>query len=100
LRPGQFVRVRVTVRNTQGAILVPQRAVNELQNSYEVAVVDGANRAQIRPVKVGEKVGSLWVIEDGLKFGDRIVVEGMQKIRDGQVVKPVAWAPATPAQGR
>jgi len=100
LRPGQFVRVRVTVRNTQGALLVPQRAVNELQTSYEVAVVDGANRAQIRPVKVGEKVGSLWVIEDGLKFGDRIVVEGMQKIHDGQVVKPVAWAGATPSQGR
>jgi RND family efflux transporter MFP subunit len=99
LRPGQFVRVRVTVRNTQGALTVPQRAVNELQTSYEVAVVDGANRAEIRQVKVGEKVGSLWVIEDGLKAGDRIVVEGMQKIRDGQVVKPVAWTAPTPPPG-
>jgi len=100
LRPGQFVRVRVTVRDTRGALLVPQRAVNELQASYEVAVVDGANRAEIRPVKVGEKVGSLWVIEDGLKIGDRVVVEGMQRIRDGQMVKPVAWTGPTPTPGR
>lgn len=100
LRPGQFVRVRVTVRDTRGALLVPQRAVNELQASYEVAVVDGANRAEIRPVKVGEKVGSLWVIEDGLKVGDRVVVEGMQRIRDGQMVKPVAWTAPTPTPGR
>jgi membrane fusion protein, multidrug efflux system len=100
LRPGQFARVRVTVRNTQGALLVPQRAVNELQTSYEVAVVDGTNRVQIRPVKVGEKVGSLWVIEDGLKVGDRIVVEGMQRIRDGQTVKPVAWSSPTPPPER
>jgi membrane fusion protein, multidrug efflux system len=96
LRPGQFVRVRVTVKNTSAALLVPQRAVNELQTSYEVAVVDGANRTQIRQVKVGEKVGSLWVIEDGLKSGDRIVVEGGQRIQDGQVVKPVAWTAPTP----
>jgi len=100
LRPGQFARVRVTVRNNQGALLVPQRAVNELQTSYEVAVVDGTNRVQIRPVKAGEKVGSLWVIEDGLKAGDRIVVEGMQRIRDGQVVKPVAWSSPTPPSAR
>jgi membrane fusion protein (multidrug efflux system) len=100
LRPGQFVRVRVTVRNTQGALLVPQRAVNELQTSYEVGVVDGANRAQIREVKVGEKVDSLWVIEEGLKPGDQVVVEGIQRIRDGQLVKPVAWSTPTPPQGR
>src|SRR6202011_3918333 len=100
LRPGQFVRVRVTVRNAQGALLVPQRAVNELQTSYEVAVIDRANRVQIRQVKVGDKVGSLWVIEDGLKAGDQIVVEGMQKIRDGQMVNPVAWSSPTPPQER
>ena len=70
------------------------------RDSYDVAVVDGTNRVQIRQVKVGEKVGSLWVIEDGLKAGDRIVVEGMQRIRDGQVVKPAAWNPPTPPPGR
>jgi membrane fusion protein (multidrug efflux system) len=96
LRPGQFVRVRITVRNAPGALLVPQRAVNELQTSYEVAVVDGANRAQIRQVKVD----SLWVIEEGLKAGDQVVVEGIQRIRDGQLVKPVAWSTPTPSQGR
>jgi membrane fusion protein (multidrug efflux system) len=100
LRPGQFVRVRVAVRNTQGALLVPQRAVNELQTSYELGVVDGANRVQIRQVKVGEKVGSLWIIEDGLKAGDQVVVEGLQRIRDGQTVKPVAWSTPTPPPGR
>ena len=100
LRPGQFARIRVTVRNNEGALLVPQRAVNELQTSYEVAVIDAGNRAEIRQVKVGEKVGSLWVIEEGLKTGDQVVVEGMQRIRDGQVVKPVAWTAPTPPQGR
>jgi membrane fusion protein (multidrug efflux system) len=74
--------------------------VNELQTSYEVAVIDGANRAEIRQVKVGEKVGSLWIIEDGLKIGDRVVVEGMQRIRNGQMVKTVAWSAPTPPQGR
>ena len=93
LRPGGFVRVRVTVRILKGALLVPQRAVNELQTSYEVAVVGEDNKVEIRSVKVGERVGSLWVIEDGLKPGDRVVVEGMQKVRNGQTVKPMPWTP-------
>jgi multidrug efflux pump subunit AcrA (membrane-fusion protein) len=91
LRPGGFVRVRVTVRNIKGALLVPQRAVNELQTSYEVAVVGPENKAEIRSVKVGDQFGSLWVIEDGIKPGDRIIVEGAQKVRDGQQVKPMPW---------
>jgi len=95
LRPGGFVRVRVTVRKLQGALLVPQRAVNELQTSYEIAVVGGDNKVQIRSVNVGERVGSLWVIEDGLKPGDRIIVEGMQKVRDGQTVRPMPWTSPT-----
>jgi membrane fusion protein (multidrug efflux system) len=91
LRPGGFVRVRVTVRELHAALLVPQRAVNELQTSYEVAVVSGDNKVEKRSVTVGERIGSLWVIEDGLKPGDRIIVEGMQKVRDGQTVKPMPW---------
>jgi RND family efflux transporter MFP subunit len=91
LRPGQFVRVRLTVRTRHGALVVPQRAVNQLQSSYEVAVVGPDNKAQVRSVKVGELFGSLWVIEDGLKPGERVVVEGLQKVRDGQPVKPVPW---------
>jgi len=94
LRPGGFVRVRVTVRNMKGALLVPQRAVNELQTSYEVAVVGPENKAEIRSVKVGDQFGSLWVIEDGIKPGDRIIVEGAQKVRDGQQVKPMPWTPS------
>jgi membrane fusion protein, multidrug efflux system len=95
LRPGGFVRVRVIVRKLPGALLVPQRAVNELQTSYEVAVVSGDNKVQIRSVNVGDRVGSLWVIEDGLKPGDRVIVEGMQKVRDGQTVKPMPWTSST-----
>jgi membrane fusion protein, multidrug efflux system len=95
LRPGGFVRVRVTVRNISGALLVPQRAVNELQTSDEVAVVNGDDKVEIRSVKVGDKVGSLWVIEDGIKPGDRVIVEGAQKVRDGQLVKPMPWTPST-----
>jgi len=91
LRPGQFVRVRLTVRTRHGALVVPQRAVNQLQSSYEVAVVGPDNKAQVRSVKVGELFGSLWVIEDGLKPGERVVVEGLQKVRDGEPVKPVPW---------
>jgi membrane fusion protein (multidrug efflux system) len=100
LRPGGFVRVRVTVRNIPGALLVPQRAVNELQTSYEVAVVGGENKVQIRSVKVGDRVGMLWAIEEGVQPGDRVIVEGAQKVRDGQLVKPITWTPSAAAKVR
>jgi len=98
LRPGQFVRVRVTVRTLHEALLVPQRAVNEMQTSFELAVVGTDNKAEIRTVKVGERVGSLWVVVDGLKPGERVVVEGLQKVRDNEPVKPTEWKPEHPAQ--
>ena len=91
LRPGGFVRVQVTVRQIPGALLVPQRAVSELQTSYELAVVGADNKVQIRSIKVGERVGMLWAVEDGLKRDDRVIVEGSQKVHDGQIVKPVPW---------
>ena len=91
LRPGGFVRVRVTIRQIPGAFLVPQRAVNELQTSYELAVVGADNKVRIRTVKVGDRIGMLWVIEDGLKPDDRVIVEGSQKVRDGQIVKQEPW---------
>jgi membrane fusion protein, multidrug efflux system len=91
LRPGGFLRVRVTVRQIKGALLVPQRAVNELQTSYELAVVGADDKVQIRSVKAGDRLGMLWVIEDGLKPDDRVIVEGSQRVRDGQIVKPVPW---------
>ena len=83
LRPGQFVRVRVLIGTRQGALLVPQRAVMELQGSYQVAVVGPDNRVDIRPVKPGERVGPLWVIDEGLKPGERVVAEGVQKVKQG-----------------
>jgi RND family efflux transporter MFP subunit len=100
LRPGQFVRVRVTVRTLPGALLVPQRAINELQTSFELAVIGADNKAEIRTVQVGERVGSLWVVEDGLKSGERVVVEGLQKVRDNESVKPTEWKPGGPAQSQ
>ena len=69
-----------------GALLVPQRAVQELQNLYSVAVVDGSGKVAFRNVKVGPRVDSLWVIEEGLKAGEQVVVEGLQRIQDGMTV--------------
>jgi membrane fusion protein (multidrug efflux system) len=97
LRPGQFARVRAVTKTQKGALLVPQRAVAELQGSYQVAVVGTDHKAEIRPVKVGERVGQLWLIEKGLKPGDRVVVEGIQKVREGMPVEAKPWPASTPA---
>lgn len=91
LRPGQFARVRVLTKTKEGALLIPQRAVTELQGSYQVALVTPANTVEIRPVKVGERVGSLWIIEEGLNPNDRVVAEGVQKLKAGMTVTPQAW---------
>lgn len=88
LRPGQYARVRAANSVKRGALLVPQRAVTELQGSYQVAVVDHENKVSIQPVKVGERVGSMWVIEEGLKPGDRVIAEGVQKVPPGAQVNP------------
>jgi membrane fusion protein (multidrug efflux system) len=83
LRPGQFARIRARTDMNQGALLVPQRAVMELQGTYQVAVVGADNKVTIRAVQVGEQDGSMWIIEKGLKPGDKVVVEGVQKVKDG-----------------
>jgi membrane fusion protein (multidrug efflux system) len=88
LRPGQFARVRAITSTRKGALLVPQKAVTELQGNYQVAVVGSDNKVQIRPVKVGERVGTDWIIEQGLKPGDRVVAEGLQKVHAGMAVNP------------
>ena len=88
LRPGQYAKVRVAMDLKKGAILVPQRAVSELQGSYQVAVVGPDNKVTIRVVKPGPVEGSLWVIEEGLKPGDRVVVEGLQRVKSGMTVVP------------
>jgi membrane fusion protein, multidrug efflux system len=91
LRPGQYGRARILLDTKANALLVPQRAVQELQNLYSVAVVSG-DKVAFRNVKVGPRVDSLWVIEEGLEPSDQVVAEGLQAIRDGMTVrtKPVA----------
>jgi RND family efflux transporter MFP subunit len=88
LRPGQYGRVRIQTNTEKHALLVPQSAVKELQGGYQVATVDSGNKATIRSVKVGAKVGTLWVIEDGLKPNDQVVVEGIAKLKEGSAVTP------------
>jgi RND family efflux transporter MFP subunit len=92
LRPGQYGRVRAVTATKPAALLVPQRAVSELQGSYQVAVVGGDNKIEMRTVKVGERSGQQWIIEDGLKAGEIVVVEGTQKIKPGAVVNPKPYA--------
>ena len=88
LRPGQFAKVRAVTQTREKAILVPQRAVTEMQGSYQVAVVSPENKVDIRPVKVGQRSGNLWIIDQGLKQGERVVVEGLQKVKAGMTVDP------------
>jgi RND family efflux transporter MFP subunit len=94
LRPGQFGRIRAATEQVNGALLVPQRAVNELQGTYQVAVVGDGNKVSIRSVKVGERSGENWIIQDGVKPGEMVIVEGLQRVRDGAVVRPKQQAGA------
>ena len=88
IRPGQFAKVRAKSKIKENALLIPQRAVTELQGGYQVAVVGPGNKIDIRSVKPAERIGSLWVIDEGLKQGDKVVVEGFQKVRQGMIVNP------------
>jgi RND family efflux transporter MFP subunit len=88
LRPGQFARVRAITKSRKDALLVPQRAVTELQGSYQVAVVGSDNTVEIRPVTVAERVGTEWIIDKGLKSGERVIAEGIQTVRQGMTVDP------------
>jgi RND family efflux transporter MFP subunit len=97
LRPGETGRVRAVTELIKGALLVPQRAVTELQGGYQVAVVGPSNKINIRTVEVGERVGTMWVINQGLKPGQRVVAEGTQMVRDGMAVTPKPYTP--PAGG-
>ena len=88
LKPGGYAKVRAVIRTDPGALLVPQRAVSELQGGYQVAVVGADNKVSIRPVTVGAQVDRRWVIASGLNPGDKVVVEGVQKVRTGVQVNP------------
>ena len=92
LRPGQYGRVRAVTSTKEEALLVPQRAVTELQGIFQVAVVGADNKIEIRAVKVGDHSGAMWIIEDGLKPGETVVAAGTQKVRPGAVVNPQPYA--------
>lgn len=94
LRPGQYGRVRATTEIRKDALLIPQRSVTELQGSYQVAVVTPGNKIEIRSVEVGQRVGTMWVINKGISAGERVVAEGTLKVRDGSAVTPVPYSPA------
>jgi membrane fusion protein (multidrug efflux system) len=102
IRPGQFGRVRAEVEEREGAILVPQRAVRELQGQYQALVLAADDTVEVRGITVGPRIGSDWLVESGLKAGDRLVLAGTQRLRGGMKVvpKPAGAPPAgTPADG-
>ena len=88
LRPGQYGRVRAVTSTKDSALLVPQRAVTQLQGGYQVAVVGKDNRVEIRTIKLGDHSGPMWIVDDGLKPGETVVVEGIQRVRPGVLVNP------------
>lgn len=88
LRPGQYGRVRAAIDVDRGALLVPQEAVFDLQGTRELAVVGNDNKVSIRPVTLGETVGHDWIVQAGVKRGERVVAEGVQKVRPGMLVDP------------
>ncbi len=93
LRPGFFARARVVTDTLKDAVVVPQRAVSEVQGSYQLGIIGAEGKAEIRPVKVGARTGSDWVITSGLKPGEKVVVEGLQKIKSGAAVAAKPWTP-------
>ena len=93
LRPGQFGKVRFVADMKKGALVIPQEAVSELQGSYQVIVVGEDNKVSIRPVKMGERLGPMWEVLEGLKPGDKVIVQGIQKVRPGSSVTVKDWTP-------
>jgi membrane fusion protein (multidrug efflux system) len=97
LRPGQFGKVRFVADMKKGAMVIPQEAVNELQGGYQVAVVGNDNKVSIRPVTMGERIGAMWEVKEGLKPGDKVIVQGIQKAREGAPVTVKEWTPPSDA---
>jgi membrane fusion protein (multidrug efflux system) len=97
LRPGQFGKVRAVIKVAKGALVIPEQAVTELQGNRLVAVVDSENKIAMRPVKMGERSGGMWQVLEGLKPGEKVVVQGLLKVRPGSPVTVKDWTP--PAEG-
>ena len=93
LRPGQFGRLRAAPEVRNGALLVPQKAVTELQGTYQLAVVSADNKVSIRAIKVADRVGPDWIVESGVKQGEMVIVEGLQKVQNGSIVKIKQFQP-------
>lgn len=100
LRPGQYAKVRAVVKHKPAALLVPQRAVGEMQGRRLVAVVKPDNSVELRPVKAAEVIGNQWVIDEGLQAGERVIVEGIQKVRPGSTVNPKPFVETVAVGGR
>jgi membrane fusion protein (multidrug efflux system) len=96
LRPGGYAKVRASTQTQKDALLVPQRAIDELQGSYQVVVLDSDNKVSTQTVEVGERVGTQWIVQKGLKQGERVVVEGAQKVRPGMQVNPKPFVAEIP----
>jgi membrane fusion protein (multidrug efflux system) len=88
LRPGQFAHIRAMTALRKGALLVPQRAITELQGRYQADVVGPDNKIEVRTVQIGDRVGSLWIVESGLQAGERVVSQGNSKVQEGALVRP------------
>jgi RND family efflux transporter MFP subunit len=93
LRPGQFGKVRFVPDVVHNALVIPQEAVTELQGKFQVAVVDESNKVSIRPITMGERIGGMWQVTEGLKPGDKVIVQGLQKAREGSTVSVKDWTP-------
>jgi len=100
LRPGQYAKVRAVVEVKKNALLIPQRAVQDVQGVHQIAAVKADDTVDVRPVEVGARVGPLWIVSNGVKAGERIIVEGGDRVRPGQKVRPEASADAAPAAPR
>jgi membrane fusion protein (multidrug efflux system) len=91
LRPGQYARIRAVTESRKGALLIPQASVSELQGVYQVGVVLPDNKVEIRTVKLGTQVGDMWVVESGLQLSDKVVVDGLQRVKSGMTVNPTPF---------
>jgi membrane fusion protein, multidrug efflux system len=100
LRPGGFGSISTVVKIQKNALLIPQRAVSEMQGGYLVAVIGADNKVSIRPIKVGPKVDTMWIVNDGLKPGDRVVAEGVQKVREGIEVNAKPFQPESSTEDK
>jgi membrane fusion protein (multidrug efflux system) len=91
LRPGQYARIRAVTESRKNALLIPQASVSELQGVYQVGVVLPDNKVEIRTVKLGTQVGDMWVVESGLQLSDKVVVDGLQRVKSGMTVNPTPF---------